>query len=99
MRHIREISVITFVCVVGWQIGGKLTPAQAAMVPGLVFGFVFAIGVSAIALTVRRNARIDVRIRISQEMPMEAKRQPQRLSVQPTRYTVVISSPKMLEVK
>ena len=83
------IGFLVGVAVVGWKVGEQLTPAQAAMIPGLVFGFIFAVGVSAIALSAQR-ARVDVYHHNVTETPVEPQKQPQRMiPARPTSYIVI----------
>ncbi len=89
MKQVISIGALALVAVLGWKVGEQLTPAQAAMVPGVVFGFIFAVGVSAIALSAQQ-ARVDVYHHNVTETPVEPQKQPQRaIAARPTSYIVI----------
>lgn len=89
MKQVISIGALALVAVLGWKVGEQLTPAQAAMIPGLVFGFIFAVGVAAIALSAQRD-RVDVYHHNVTETHVEPQKQPvAMIPARPTSYIVI----------
>ena len=92
------IGFLALVAVLGWKVGEQLTPAQAAMIPGLVFGFIFAVGVAAIALSAQRG-RVDVYHHVT-ETHVEPQKQPvAMIPARPIGYVVVDNTAQLQTVQ
>ena len=82
MTKIIPVGGLALCGVLGWWIGGRLTPDAFTLLLGVIFGLMVAIPVMIIALAGPQRVRHD-------HYHYSEQNGPQRPTVRPTRYTVI----------